>query len=523
MSQQQQQRRGLQNITNGAGGQLQQQNSPLPVSSSPAIPQQIQQPMPQQQQVQGKVAIPPGTQLTGVRMPVNPVAGQVAVVPQQGQPGAPTVIAVRREFPAGAQQPMQAQVQPPQQHQLFGHEPGVKIPDGLCLLGCVFLIVDYQRTVPTAEIQKWVKLMNAKGAEVESTYSPRVTHVLCETSRSPVVQQALREGKRLITAFWLNDTIVKDQLFPPTLVLHFPTPYADTDRPCKGMLVSVSGFEGEERARVRYICESVGLTCTGHFSGHHDLLVCRKPDGHKYQKAREWRKPVVSLNWLAEVHFGFVNALQQMHHPKYQQFNLPAYVQDPFKFELNMAGSLLAAWRIPIKVTPEVIDKANKNVAGVAARLQMRNKRVSSTNSNPGDSPTKKKARTQDSGDGSNGSEADRSASGDKSSSNLDAILDDVAKGGFDAEGKPRPLVRFSGMDAAEWSKNLLRLGGSLASTNKEATHLVMPALIRTPKLLCCVPSVKFILTPQWIKDSLQHGKLLGKFLHIGVPVMHNT
>lgn len=51
------------------------------------------------------------------------------------------------------------------------------------------------------------------------------------------------------------------------------------------------------------------------------------------------------------MHFGFVSALQQMHHPKYQQFNAAAYVQDPFKFELNMAAALLVAWRHPIKVS----------------------------------------------------------------------------------------------------------------------------------------------------------------------------
>ena len=160
-------------------------------------------------------------------------------------------------------------------------------------------------------------------------------------------------------------------------VLHFPTPYGEPERPCKNMLVSVSGFEGEDRQRVRFMCEAVGLTYTGYFSSHHDLLVCRKADGAKFQKAREWRKPVVTVSWLAQVHFGFLNAIQQIHHPKYQQFHQPAYVQDPFKFELNMAGSFLGAWRVPIKVTQEMLEKFKPPPA------QLRLKRNSNANSNP--------------------------------------------------------------------------------------------------------------------------------------------
>ena len=289
---------------------------------------------------------------------------------------------------------------------------------------------------------------------------------------------------------------------------------------CSGLLVSVSGFEGDERCRVRYMCETVGLTVTGHFSNHHDVLVCRKAEGFKYQKAREWKKPVVSLNWLAEVHFGYVNALQQMHHPKYQQFNSPTYQQDPFKIELKMAGSLLAAWCAPIKVTPDLVDKCKAAAAAAAATAaQMRRVKRAAAGSSSSDGvqsaaavqSAAKKAKM----DGASVQGGDRDAKSEKSASNLDAILDDVAKGGYDAEGKPRPMIRFSAMDAGHLAKTVLRLGGCLATNNKEATHLVMPHLSRTPKMLCCIPTVQFVLNLQWIKDSIDAGKLLGKTVFI--------
>ena len=72
-----------------------------------------------------------------------------------------------------------------------------------------------------------------------------------------------------------------------------------------------------------------------------------------------------------------------------------------------------------------------------------------------------------------------------------------------------RIMVRFSGFESSEASKAVLKLRGGIANNNREATHLVMPTLMRTPKLLCCLPSVKFILSPQWLTDSLEHGEFL--------------
>nr|SVE91631.1 EOG090X027U [Daphnia sinensis] len=461
-----QQRRSLQNITNGVNGTTNTQ-----LAAGATMVQATNQP---QQQLQPKASMG-AVPFTGVRMP-GPGTG--AVIP--GQP------VIRREFP----------VQQQQQQQLHSHEPGVKLPEHLCLLGCIVLIVDYQRSVPSAELLQWTKLMSSRGAEIETMYSPRITHLLCETSRSAVAQQALRDGKRLVTAFWLNDVILKQHMFPPSQVLHFPTPFGEAERPCRNMLASLSGFEGDDRLRVRFMCEAVGLKYTGHFCSQHDVLICRKAEGPKFQKAREWRKPVVTTTWIAQVYFGFLNAIHQIHHPKYQQFNLPAYQQDPLKFELHMAGNFLAAWRIPVKITPESLDKFNKLPA------QLRLKRHSTTHSvasNDGDSPSRKKLKIE---------EEDKDKH-ERSSSNVDAILEDVIKGGFEDKGKNRVVIRFSGFDSSEISKAALKLGAGVAHNNREATHLVMPTFMRTPKLLCCLPTVKFILSPRWIHESAQQGKLL--------------
>ena len=66
--------------------------------------------------------------------------------------------------------------------------PPPSVPPDLCLLGCVFLIVDYQHCSTVEELKTWVKVINQYGGEVEQTYSPRVTHILCLQLKNAIVQ-----------------------------------------------------------------------------------------------------------------------------------------------------------------------------------------------------------------------------------------------------------------------------------------------------------------------------------------------
>lgn len=50
-----------------------------------------------------------------------------------------------------------------------------------------------------------------------------------------VVSQALRDQKRVVTAYWLNDVLVKKKMFPPCQVLHLPIIYGDK-KPCNNQV-----------------------------------------------------------------------------------------------------------------------------------------------------------------------------------------------------------------------------------------------------------------------------------------------
>ena len=73
-------------------------------------------------------------------------------------------------------------------------------------------------------IKTFKQIIIQNGGELEDSYCPRLTHVLCRTQDSFVSQQGAREGKRLITVHWLNDIVVRKKVLAPWKAIHFPLP-----------------------------------------------------------------------------------------------------------------------------------------------------------------------------------------------------------------------------------------------------------------------------------------------------------
>ena len=101
----------------------------------------------------------------------------------------------------------------------------LSVPPDLCLLGCIFHIIDYQDDSEKSEyVPSWTKTIRQYGGEVEASYQPRITHLLCMNQTSVLAQQALREGKRIVTSYWLNDVVARKKVTPPWKAVHFPLP-----------------------------------------------------------------------------------------------------------------------------------------------------------------------------------------------------------------------------------------------------------------------------------------------------------
>jgi PAX-interacting protein 1 len=67
----------------------------------------------------------------------------------------------------GAVQQQQPQIP---RAQFYGHEPNIKVPPDFCLLGCVFFVVDYDKSIPQDTLNVWRLVVTKHGGETETTY-----------------------------------------------------------------------------------------------------------------------------------------------------------------------------------------------------------------------------------------------------------------------------------------------------------------------------------------------------------------
>ncbi|KAI5695490.1 hypothetical protein M8J76_014385, partial [Diaphorina citri] len=349
----------------------------------------------------------------------------------------------------------QQQLAHQQRAQFYGHNPNIKLPPEKCLLGCVFLIVEYDKHPEEShQVDTWIQiiqqnggevessyvlrlthilclsqkhpLVQQNGGEVESSYVLRLTHILCLSQKHPLVQQGLRDGKRCITAHWLNDVITRQHVLPPHLAIHFPTPY--------------------------------------------------RLEGAKVKKAKEIQRPIVNAQWLNEVMFGHYACIQQADNQKYQQYNL----SHPFRIDYSLVLHLMGPWKAPINVSQEAYDRAK--AAGAAQGGPRRKKQKTSHPSGVG---------------GENE---------DVENSEIPALTLEP----LPYENKPRILLSGFAKPLEE-EKKVKQLGADMAVSWRDATHLVLanPAQGRTLKFLCALSRVRHIVSGAWLRACLQASHLV--------------
>ncbi|KAJ8712780.1 hypothetical protein PYW08_008084 [Mythimna loreyi] len=362
---------------------------------------------------------------------------------------------------------------PPARAQFYGHNPNLKLPPDLFLLGCVFHIVEYQQSWGAERVARWGEAIQRRGGELEPVYCARVTHVLCETQKHGVVMQALRDAKRCVTAYWLSDAMLRRGVVPPWHALHLPSMYAARDRPARHHRAAISGWRDDERDRVTFCVEHIGAKLTPYMTRDNTVLICKRAEGNKFRRAREWGIPVVTAAWLTDLLLGNMSALSQIENAKYQQFN----VTSPFRMDYSLVSHLMNAWKMPINITQESHERAKRSAAAacVAAGSRLR-----------------KRPR-----------------------------LAEPAPPPARAAAPPplhlAPRVAFSALTphlTHKLAAIVRQLGGLVVSSAAEATHLVMDKLVRTCKLISSLVTVKHLLTPEWILESQRLNKFADEAKH---------
>ncbi|CAO2603700.1 PAX-interacting protein 1 [Lemmus lemmus] len=433
--------------------QQQQQPQPYPQPPSHQFPQQVHQHQFSQQQLQfPQQPLHPQQQLHRPPQQLQPFQQQHALQQQQQ-----------------LHQPLQLSLQPPpqqqqqqQQQQLFGHDPAVEIPEEGFLLGCVFAIADYPEQMSDKQLlATWKRIIQAHGGTVDPTFTSRCTHLLCESQVSSMYAQALRERKRCVTAHWLNTVLKKKKLVPPHRALHFPVAFPPGGKPCSQHIISVTGFVDNDRDDLKLMAYLAGAKYTGYLCRSNTVLICKEPSGLKYEKAKEWRIPCVNAQWLGDILLGNFEALRQVQFSRYTAFNLP----DPFAPTPHLVLSLLDAWRVPVKVTAELL---------MGVRLPPKLKPNEVTNIQP----SSKRAR-----------------------------IEDLPPPTKKLTPELTPYVLFTGFEPVQvqqYIKKLYILGGEVAESTKKCTHLIASKVTRTVKFLTAISVVKHIVTPEWLEECFK-------------------
>ena len=150
--------------------------------------------------------------------------------------------------------------------------------------------------------REWEKIVMNKGGHVAPIYNPKVTHVILRHMAGDTYAKALRDRKCIASAHWLNDVLLKEHLFPPCYPLHVPI---KNPRPLEmsGFQISLSNFDGVERAMLKDIISVLGASYTSYFSKKHNFLVTNKAQGIKFQKAKQWAVPIVNARFLVDTLF----------------------------------------------------------------------------------------------------------------------------------------------------------------------------------------------------------------------------
>ncbi|XP_046580805.1 PAX-interacting protein 1-like [Haliotis rubra] len=357
--------------------------------------------------------------------------------------------------------------------QFWGHDPADNIPPDMCLLGCVFYVTDYQAILGQEEINTWKQVIEQYGGQVDSSYSSRITHLLCATQFSDVFQLALKDQKRVVTAFWLNDCLLQKKLLPPWQGLHLPQVYRD-QKPCSNQIICMTNYDGEERQRIKQMINAIGAKYTGYMTHSNSVLICKKPEGLKYDKAKDWRIPVVNVHWLTDLVIGNLDALRLPVHVKYLQLGQP----NEFSMDIVKVQGFMGGWKTHLKVSKEAWKKFIP-----AAKLRPQ---PAPGQENPGvkhklsesekDEPLAKKPRLESNGNST------------------------------------QPRVMFTG-----YPKGIVKrlqqivndLGGVLVDNPRDCSHLVSQIFSRTMKFFVAINVCKFILTKEWLEESLIQSKFL--------------
>lgn len=105
-------------------------------------------------------------------------------------------------------------------------------------------------------------------------------------------------------------------------------------------IISITGFEGEERERIKQMVVETGAKLTTYMNKQNTVLVCKKIDltNKKCLKAKELSIPMVNVLWLSDLLMGNTSQILQYENAKYQSFTQ----QQPLRIDFTVVPHLMS-------------------------------------------------------------------------------------------------------------------------------------------------------------------------------------
>ncbi|KAF6775650.1 hypothetical protein AHF37_05338, partial [Paragonimus kellicotti] len=193
----------------------------------------------------------------------------------------------------------------------------------------------------------------------------------------PHVLQALRDRIRIVTIFWVNDVLSKGRMIPPYEILHLPSPFSSdiTFSFIRSQIISLTGFEGKDRLKVEFMIRQLGASFTDYLEPSNTLLVCKQPEGKKYEMAQSWSIPCVNVRWLQDIYFGDLMALALDIPHKYLSFE-PADVTVSLDRCTPRVQDLMVGWQTPIRLNHDAWTRLTKLSNDFAAEERERKRKL---------------------------------------------------------------------------------------------------------------------------------------------------
>ncbi|MGH0154568.1 UNVERIFIED_CONTAM: hypothetical protein FKN15_030603 [Acipenser sinensis] len=347
------------------------------------------------------------------------------------------------------------------------------VPEHSFLVGCIFSIADYPEQMSDKQLLATWK-------------------------------RALREGKRCVTAHWLNTILKKKKMVPPHRTLHFPFAFPPGGKPCSQHIISVTGFVDTDRDDLKLMAYLAGAKYTGYLCRSNTVLICKEPSGLKYEKAKEWRIPCVNAQWLCDILLGNFEALRQIQHSRYSVFSL----QDPLAPNQHLVSNLLGVVALIIMTIYQLVRTCPRLYRVEDLPLPSKKLPPESTPAMlfTGFEPAQVQQYAKVAMQGVVALIIMTIYQLVRTCPRLYRV-EDLPLPSKKLPPESTPAMLFTGFEPAQlqqYVKKLYFLGGELAENAQKCTHLIASKVTRTVKFLTAMSVVKHIVTPEWLEESFK-------------------